>query len=181
MGKVQKKRLSVCDVAPRIRTRLMRNATKFLPFRKNFTWRGIEQTRYKREGADWKGISRQELFGTRGESVRFHVRYFEVAPGGFTSLEFHRHEHVVIGIRGRGICRVGAKTYAIGHLDALYIAPRELHQLRNEGDEPFGFLCIVNAKRDKPKVVENDPATNERSRRLSVHRDRKGKTKVNRD
>jgi ribulose-bisphosphate carboxylase large chain len=42
------------------------------------------------------------LSGKRGESQRFHVRYFEIAPGGYSTLEKHEHEHVVIPIRGRG-------------------------------------------------------------------------------
>jgi hypothetical protein len=39
-------------------------------------------------------------------------------------------------------------------LDTLYIAPEAPHQLSNPFREPFGFFCIVNAKRDKPKMIK---------------------------
>lgn len=48
-------------------------------------------------------ILRTELVGKNGESCQFHVRYFEVGPGGYSTLEKHVHEHVVIPIRGRGV------------------------------------------------------------------------------
>ena len=39
--------------------------------------------------------------------------------------------------------------------DRAYTAPGDTHQLRNHGDEPFGFICVVAADRDRP--VEVDP------------------------
>ena len=50
-------------------------------------------------------ILRTELVGKNGESCKFHVRYFEVAPGGYSTLEKHVHEHVVIPLRGKGVVR----------------------------------------------------------------------------
>jgi ribulose-bisphosphate carboxylase large chain len=81
------------------------------------------------------------------------LRYFEIAPGGYSSFETHRHEHVVIGIRGEGVCTVKKKKYSIGFLDTLYIETSAPHQLTNPFKEPFGFFCIVNAKRDRPKRI----------------------------
>ena len=119
----------------------------------NFAWKGIKAEQYKPAGKDWADIVRQTLIGNRGETAKFHLRYFEIAPGGFSSCEMHKHEHVVIGIRGKGICFAGKKKYEINFLDTLYIKPGEPHQLRNISNEPFGFFCIVNAKRDKPKIL----------------------------
>jgi ribulose-bisphosphate carboxylase large chain len=119
----------------------------------NFAWKGITTERYKPTGKDWAEVVRQTLIGSHGETTKFHLRYFEIAPGGFSSLEMHRHEHVVVGIRGQGLCVAGKKKYEIGFLDTLYIKPEEPHQLHNVSDEPFGFFCIVNAKRDRPKIL----------------------------
>jgi ribulose-bisphosphate carboxylase large chain len=126
-------------------------------FSPNFRWSGIELEPYKlatHRGGDFRGASRQVLVGKRGERVRFHVRYFELEPGGFTSLERHRHSHVVIGVRGRGGVRVGARRYTLRPLDTIYIAPEQAHQLRAIGNAPFGFFCIVDARRDKPRPVD---------------------------
>jgi ribulose-bisphosphate carboxylase large chain len=119
----------------------------------NFAWKGIKAEQYKPSGKDWTNIVRQTLIGNRGETTKFHLRYFEIAPGGFSSCEMHKHEHVVIGIRGQGLCVAGKKKYEINFLDTLYIRPGEPHQLRNISNEPFGFFCIVNAKRDRPKIL----------------------------
>jgi len=130
-----------------------RNKSRLCLYKGNFGWKGIKAEQYKPAGKDWADIVRQTLIGNRGESTKFHLRYFEIAPGGFSSCEMHRHEHVVIGIRGKGVCVVGKKKHEIGFLDTLYIKPEEAHQLRNISNEPFGFFCIVNAKRDKPKIL----------------------------
>jgi ribulose-bisphosphate carboxylase large chain len=116
-------------------------------------WHGIKTEKYKPGCGDWADIVRRTLIGNHGESTKFHIRYFEIAPKGYSSFEIHKHEHVVIVIRGEGISIVGNKKYKIGFLDTLYITPNEPHQLRNPHDEPFGFLCIVNARRDRPKIL----------------------------
>ncbi|MDX9714241.1 MAG: cupin domain-containing protein [Dissulfurispiraceae bacterium] len=103
---------------------------------------------------DWSDISRNVLIGSKGESAKFHLRYFEIAPGGRSSLEMHKHEHVVIVIKGSGRVRLDKKNYKVSYLDTIYISPNTVHQLSNPFDEPFGFFCIVNAKRDKPRTIK---------------------------
>ncbi|MEW6419476.1 MAG: cupin domain-containing protein [Nitrospirota bacterium] len=129
------------------------NKSRFYKHKGSFMWQGIKTERYKPTGRDWADIIRQTLIGSRGETTKFHLRYFEIAPGGYSSFEMHKHEHVVIGVRGKGTCIVNKKTYKIGFLDTLYIQPDAPHQLRNPFNEPFGFFCIVNARRDKPKIL----------------------------
>lgn len=116
-------------------------------------WQGVRDEPYKKKGDEWAGIVRRVLVGGRGETARFHVRYFEIAPGGNSSLEHHRHEHVVICVRGRGIVLAGKRRKTVSYLDTVYISPDTPHQLSNPFDEPFGFFCIVNARRDRPKVL----------------------------
>jgi ribulose-bisphosphate carboxylase large chain len=131
------------------------NKTRFYKHKGNFSWKGIKIEKYKPTGRVWSDIVKQTLIGNHGETTKFHFRYFEIAPGGHSSFEMHRHEHVVIGVRGKGLCTVRKKNYAIGFLDTLYIEPDAPHQLRNPFNAPFGFFCIVNAKRDRPKILNN--------------------------
>jgi len=130
-----------------------KNITRFYKHKGNFTWQGIKTEKYKAEGIDWADIIRRVLIGGHNESAKFHLRYFEIAPGGYSSFEKHKHEHVVVGIRGKGNVLSGKKNYELNFLDTLYMAPNTPHQLSNPFNEPFGFLCIVNAKRDKPRVL----------------------------
>ena len=132
----------------------MENDSRIYRYKGNFRWNRIARERYKPFGSEWSGITRRTLIGNPGESAKFHLRYFEIAPGGYSSFETHRHEHVVIGIRGQGICIAGNKKHRTGYLDMLYIRPGEPHQLKNPFNEPFGFFCMVNAKRDRPKILK---------------------------
>lgn len=132
------------------------NHSKVIRHQGDFTWKDVPLEPYKETTETWQGITRRELSGKRGESQRFHVRYFEIAPGGHSTLEQHEHEHVVIPIRGQGEAQFGCYIYGVGFGDIVYIAPNDPHQFRNPPDaqEPFGFLCMVNAERDAPQLVD---------------------------
>ncbi|MBN2655151.1 MAG: cupin domain-containing protein [Nitrospirae bacterium] len=130
------------------------NSSKIIRHKENCKWKDYIPTKYKNISmGGWSDISRNVLIGERGESAKFHLRYFEINPGGCSSLEFHKHEHVVVVIKGTGRVKLGKKNYKVTYLDTIYISPYTVHQLTNPFDEPFGFFCIVNAKRDKPKRV----------------------------
>ncbi len=129
------------------------NKSRLYEFKKNFKWKSVTVEKYKLKGKDWSDIIRHTLIGGRGETAKFHLRYFEIASGGKSSFEMHRHEHVVICIRGKGKAVVDKKVYDIKPFDTLYISPSTPHQLKNLFKKPFGFLCIVNAKRDRPKIL----------------------------
>src|SRR5262249_19636068 len=78
---------------------------------KDYRWEGVEELPYKEdERALFKSITRQVLFSD--PELHSELRYFEMAPGGFSSLERHRHMHAVLILRGRGHCpgRKGSNT-----------------------------------------------------------------------
>ena len=123
-----------------------------LRFRPGFEWEGRPSTVYKTDPAlPFRGVRRVELIGGQGERTAFDLRYFEVEPGGFTSLEKHRHTHVILGARGRGRLTGPDRDDTIEVHDVAYVAPMEVHQLRNAGEEPFGFFCLVDHDRDRPQ------------------------------
>jgi ribulose-bisphosphate carboxylase large chain len=112
---------------------------------------------YKQPAEHHCGVVRSVLVGESGEKTCFHVRYFEIAPGGFTTRERHHHEHAVVVLRGRGRVCLDETWHEVAFGDSVYVAPDEVHQLRNDGDEPFGFLCIVDSERDRPVPVDSGP------------------------
>jgi ribulose-bisphosphate carboxylase large chain len=122
----------------------------------DFRWEGIDDLPYKPEEGGWCGVIRRPLIGKGGESTQFHLRYFEISPGGMSSLERHRHEHVVVGLRGEGEVRIDGETHPVRFGDVVYVGPDAVHRFRNPSREPFGFLCIVDAERDQPRPVETD-------------------------
>src|SRR4030065_1492832 len=157
------KEISFCDLSTQGKRKKSKltNKTKFYKHKGNFTWQGIRTEKYKVTGGHWADVIRRVLVGNQNESAKFHLRYFEIAPGGFTSFEKHKHEHVVVGIKGKGKVFSGKsestrteRYYEMNFLDTLYIAPDVPHQLSHHFHEPFGSFCIVNAKRDKPKMIK---------------------------
>jgi quercetin dioxygenase-like cupin family protein len=125
-------------------------------FRQNYTWEGVEPQPYKPEQRDWTDAVRQVIVGGGGERTGFHVRYFEIGPGGYTSLEKHEHSHVVIAVRGKGTVIAGDQCWDLEFLTGAYVAPNTPHQLVNPGGEPFGFFCIVDAVRDRPQPLSRE-------------------------
>lgn len=124
-----------------------------------FRWRGIPSRPYKAPDRDtpaWRGVERYVLVGASGEPTAFHLRYFEIAPGGFSSWERHRHAHAVLILRGRGRIRLGDGVRRVGPMDYVYIPPGMPHQFL-AGREPFGFLCPVDAVRDRPRPLRATP------------------------
>jgi ribulose-bisphosphate carboxylase large chain len=79
----------------------------------SFSWKGVKTEAYKAGKGDWDRIIRRTLVGDWVKSGS-HLRYFEISPGGQSSFERHRHEHIVIGIRGSGRVLLEKKRYAVG-------------------------------------------------------------------
>jgi quercetin dioxygenase-like cupin family protein len=117
----------------------------------DYRWDEVEPRPYKEDGrALFKTVTRQILFSD--PDLAAELRYFEVAPGGFSTLERHEHMHAVLVLRGRGQCLVGHTVKPIGLHDLVTVPPMTWHQFRAGPDEPLGFLCMVNAQRDKPQL-----------------------------
>ena len=116
-----------------------------------FRWDGVELLAYKEEGsAPFKAITRQVLF--QRPELQCELRYFEMEAGGHSTLERHEHAHAVMIFRGRGLCLVGDEVREVAAPDLVFIPPMTWHQFRASKGEPFGFLCMVNATRDKPQL-----------------------------
>lgn len=121
-----------------------------------YTWSEVECEAYKQgqeSGREWKSIVRQVLIGKQAEATGFHLRYFEIEPGGCSSLEKHAHAHVVIAVRGQGQVVLNDQAWEMQALDTVYVAPWTPHQFLAGSEEPFGFFCIVDAERDRPQAV----------------------------
>jgi mannose-6-phosphate isomerase-like protein (cupin superfamily) len=141
----------------------------------DYRWDGVAELPYKEDGrALFKSITRQVLFSD--PDMQGELRYFEVAPGGFSTLERHEHMHAVLILRGRGHCLVGREIKTLETRDLVTVPPMTWHQFRASRGEPLGFLCMVNAQRDKPQLpaaddlaqLKSDPAVAEFLRESKV-------------
>lgn len=135
------------------------NETPPLPaFRKALSrssWESVDTLEYKPEGsAPFRDITRQSLF--RSDGLACELRYFEIAPGGHSTLERHQHEHAVMILNGSGACLVGDEVRAVSTGDLVAIAAMNWHQFRASEGAPLGFLCMVNLERDRPQLPDEN-------------------------
>ncbi len=104
-----------------------------------------------------RGVSIRYLAVEEFGAPNFEMRYFELQKNGKTSLDQHDYEHEVFILRGSGKLVLDGKEYSLRQNDAILIEPNEQHQFFPEGEEPFGFICIVpnGVSRSKKKVDLN--------------------------
>jgi quercetin dioxygenase-like cupin family protein len=117
----------------------------------DFRWAGVDLRLYKDENAaPFRAVSRQVLFSD--PRLMGELRYFEIAPGGYTTLERHQHMHAVMILRGAGRALVGGAVHAVKPHDLVTVPPWTWHQFRAATQEKLGFLCLVDAARDRPQL-----------------------------
>lgn len=90
-----------------------------------------------------QGVSIRYLIVEEFGAPTFEMRYFELQKGCKTSLDRHGYEHEVFVLKGRGRIELNGEPHPLRPQDAVLIEPNEEHRLFQEGEEPFGFLCMV--------------------------------------
>jgi quercetin dioxygenase-like cupin family protein len=132
-------------------------------------WRGVAELRYNETpGSPFSQVTRH-ILADEEHGLGVQVRYFEIAPGGHTTLEHHGHPHIVVPVRGAGRMLIADTVYRPALGDLLYVPGWAWHQLRADDDAPFGFICLVTVARDRPilpnsaeiAALEADPAVAE--------------------
>jgi mannose-6-phosphate isomerase-like protein (cupin superfamily) len=122
---------------------------------KPFVWDGGAVLAYKETDGTFASVSRQVLSDAEhGQGTS--LRYFEVGPGGHTTLEHHQHTHVVIPIRGSGSALVVDRIVPLSLHDVVFVPSWGWHQFRAADDEPLGFLCAVRVDRDRPVLPSEE-------------------------
>ncbi|MBL8877658.1 MAG: cupin domain-containing protein [Phycisphaerales bacterium] len=105
-----------------------------------------EQTAVSMPGAE--GAKMRMLVGPNEGASNFHMRHFEVAPGGYTPHHQHDYEHEILILRGSGTAASEQGDRDIRAGDVIWVAPNEMHQFRNTGREPLEFICLIPAPKN---------------------------------
>ena len=95
-----------------------------------FRWDGVELRPYKEDGSPFRDVTRQLLFAG-GDGLPCELRYFEVAPGGWSSLERHRHVHAVMLIRGRARVLIGDRVVEADTHDLIRVHGARVNNLKD--------------------------------------------------
>lgn len=114
---------------------------KFTGYDHKYTWDNVKENNLNSDGL--KGVTKSILIGPNESAPNYIMRYFQINPGGHSSLERHPQEHEVIILLGKGKVQIGKQIHGVTVHDVVFISPNELHQFCNPFDEPFGFICVI--------------------------------------
>jgi quercetin dioxygenase-like cupin family protein len=83
------------------------------------------------------------LLGPGTPAPNFHLRLFEVQPGGHSPFHTHPYEHEIFVLEGRGRINAKGRAHALAPGSFALVEPGEEHQFENTGDSPLKFLCLI--------------------------------------
>jgi quercetin dioxygenase-like cupin family protein len=105
-----------------------------------------EQTDVQMDGAD--RVKMRMLVGQADGADNFHMRHFEIAPGGHSPHHSHDYEHEVLILTGSGVVRSEEGDRSCKTGDVVFVPPDHKHQFVNNGSEPLTFICLIPAPCD---------------------------------
>ncbi|MGD9972324.1 MAG: cupin domain-containing protein [Desulfatirhabdiaceae bacterium] len=92
-----------------------------------------------------KGVSGRVLVGKKDGASNFCMRLFEVSPGGYSPRHSHEWEHEIFVHQGSGMVFWGEDWKPVRAGNAIFIPGGMTHQIKNTGDAPLVFICLIPA------------------------------------
>src|SRR5436309_1549846 len=114
-------------------------------------WQDLRELRLRSFLASCSGCSAPMRRSFRTPAADSAIRP-TVAPAGYSTLERHEHAHAVMILRGAGQVLVGDEVFPVNTFDLVTVPPLTWHQFRAASESPLGFLCMVDAERDKSQL-----------------------------
>lgn len=101
----------------------------------------IKATRF--DGDLVTGVDGRVLIGKADGAENFCMRIFELAPEGFSPRHSHEWEHEIFVYSGSGAVFKDGDWVPLKPGNAVFIPGNEEHQMKNTGNKPFLFLCLI--------------------------------------
>lgn len=101
------------------------------------------------EGGPAENVTGRVLIGKNDGARGFCMRLFELGPGGHTPRHEHEWEHEIFIHSGEGRVLRNGEWVPVKEGSAVFIPGHEEHQLKNTGDKPFVFVCLIPAGPDE--------------------------------
>ncbi len=92
-----------------------------------------------------KGVIGRVAIGKKDGASNFCMRIFQLEPGGYTPIHSHEWEHEIFIHQGEGKVWCENNWVDLKPGTVVFIAPGEEHQLKNTGDKPLVFVCLIPA------------------------------------
>jgi quercetin dioxygenase-like cupin family protein len=102
-----------------------------------------EEKKYPSEQA--RNATGRVVIGQADGARNFCMRVFEISGGGITGKHAHEWEHEVFVHSGEGAILRGDRWARLAAGSVVFIPGNEEHQLKNTGEKPFIFVCVIPA------------------------------------
>ena len=102
---------------------------------------GVKPTHFESDKV--KGVTGRVLIGKNDGANNFCMRVFEIAAGGHTPKHSHDWEHEIFVHAGDGEIYSDGKWNSIKAGNVVFVQGKEEHQIRNVGNDPLVFVCLV--------------------------------------
>ncbi len=102
-----------------------------------------EERKYPSDQA--QGASGRVVIGKADGAQNFCMRVFEIAAGGMSGKHSHEWEHEVFVHAGKGAIWQKGSWNPLTSGSVVFIPGNEEHQLKNTGDAPLVFVCVIPA------------------------------------
>lgn len=90
-----------------------------------------------------QGVDFRPVLADNIDPPNFHLRVFDIAPGGHTPKHTHDWEHEVFVVSGEGKISLSDRDEPLVAGDAVFVEPNELHQFVNDGSGTMRMICVV--------------------------------------
>lgn len=92
-----------------------------------------------------KGVTGRVLIGKDDGATHFCMRMFELSKDGYSPKHSHDWEHEIFVHSGNGAVYHGGTWTRVEPGHSIFIPGKEEHQIKNMGDDPFVFICLIPA------------------------------------
>lgn len=90
-----------------------------------------------------KGVTGRVVIGKDDGASHFCMRVFELSEGGYSPRHTHEWEHEIFIHSGDGEVYNNGKWSKISKGFIIFIPGNEEHQIRNTGNDPLIFVCLI--------------------------------------
>ncbi len=92
-----------------------------------------------------KGVTGRIVIGKSDGANNFCMRFFELSEDGYSPKHAHEWEHEIIIHSGKGEVLSQGKWIPVTKGHVIFIPGNEEHQIRNAGQDPLVFACMIPA------------------------------------
>lgn len=100
-------------------------------------------------GPEINNVLRKMLISPKEGWDGYVMRLFELGEGGHTPKHTHDWPHINFITSGKGILHLDGTDYPLETGSFAYVPGGKIHQFKNNGTDPFTFICIVPKEGDK--------------------------------